>query len=74
MKPSIGRIVIFHCDETQKEKQNNYQSDAPAIITAVWSDECVNLKVMLDGEATLWRTSATLGTGELQWSWPTIQQ
>lgn len=72
MKPSIGRIVIFHCDEQQIEKMNNYQPDAPAVITAVWGDECVNLKVLLDGENTLWITSATLGTGERQWSWPVI--
>ena len=72
MKPSIGRIVIFHCDEQQREKMNNYQPDAPAVITAVWGDEYVNLKVLLDGENTLWMTSATLGTGERQWSWPVI--
>jgi hypothetical protein len=72
MKPSIGRIVIFHCDETQREKMNNFQPDAPAVITAVWGDECVNLKILLDGENTLYMTSSTLGTGERQWSWPVI--
>lgn len=72
MKPSIGRIVIFHCDEQQREEMNNHQPDAPAVITAVWNDECVNLKVLLDGENTLWITSAALGTGEREWSWPVI--
>jgi len=72
MKPSIGRIVIFHCDAQQREEMNNYQDHAPAIITAVWGDECVNLKVLLDGENTLWMTSVILGTSERQWSWPVI--
>ena len=70
MKPSIGRIVIFHCDENQKKSINNFQNDAPAIITAVWGEECVNLKILLDGTENLWFTSVTLGTGERQWSWP----
>lgn len=72
MKPTIGRIVIFNCNENQREKLNNYQHPAPAIITAVWSDDCVNLKVLLDGETNLWITSALKGTGENQWNWPVI--
>lgn len=74
MKPTIGRIVIFHCNEMQREKINNYQPDAPAVITAVWGDECVNLKVLLDGEDNIWVTSAMLGTEENQWSWPIIEK
>lgn len=74
MKPTIGRIVIFNVNENQREKLNNYQPTAPAIITAVWGDECVNLKVLLDGESTIWVTSATLGTGENQWNWPVIEK
>lgn len=72
MKPSIGRIVHFQLNEGQREKLNNYQPTAPAIITAVWGDECVNLKVLLDGETNLWVTSAMKGTGENQWDWPVI--
>lgn len=36
MKPSIGRIVLFNYRESGEE--------FPAIITRVWSDECVNLQ------------------------------
>jgi hypothetical protein len=72
MKPTKGRIVIYHCDEKQKNELNNHQKDAPAIITAAWSDECVNLKVLFDGELNLWVTSATLGNNERQWQWPEI--
>ena len=74
MKPTIGRIVIYHCDKDEKENMNNQQETAPAIITAVWGDECVNLKVILDGENNLWKTSAPLGNSETQWSWPVIKQ
>jgi hypothetical protein len=72
MKATIGRMVVYHCSQDEKEKMNNYQETAPAIITAVWSDTCVNLKVILDGENNLWKTSAPLGEAEMQWSWPVI--
>jgi hypothetical protein len=71
MESTIGRIVIYHCDEEQ-QKQNNFMKDAPAMITSVWNETCVNLKVNLDGEGTLWMTSVTEGTGERNWSWPEI--
>ena len=74
MVPTIGRIVIYHCDEEQKDKMNNHQEDAPAVITAVWGDECVNLKVLFDGDETMWATSAVLGTGVRGWSWPEIKK
>jgi hypothetical protein len=73
-KPTIGRIVTFHCDEKQREQLNNYQHEAPAIITNVWSDQCVNLKVILDGKENIWETSVPFGTGEKQWSWPVIEE
>lgn len=71
MKPSIGRIVIYHCDESKKQMNNN-DIDAPAIITAVWSEQCVNLKVLLDGPEILWMTSVMMGIGDNEWSWPKI--
>jgi hypothetical protein len=71
MKTTIGRMVVYHCNKEEKEK-NNHQETAPAIITAAWSDTCVNLKVILDGENDLWKTSVPLGDLENQWSWPVI--
>src|SRR5271168_2549962 len=52
MKPTIGRIVHF-----VQEKPPQYQPPdgqklvchLPAIITAVWTDNCVNLQVFTDG-------------------------
>lgn len=69
MKPTIGRIVIFHFPEHEKNF-NNGQVDAPAVITAVWSETCVNLKILSDGPFDLWKTSVSMGDGAYNWSWP----
>jgi len=74
MKPIIGTIVIYHCDKEQKEKKNNNQEYAPAIITTVWSDDCVNLKVLTDGDENLWLTSMMRGDSEYQWNFPVINE
>lgn len=42
----------------------------PMIVTRVWSDTCVNGQVFLDGNDTLWATSALEGTGGHSWAWP----
>jgi hypothetical protein len=52
----------------------------PMIITAVWPDEFgssnpgVNGQVFLDGNDTLWVTSAREGNGPGQWLWPEIKR
>jgi hypothetical protein len=33
---------------------------APAIITRVWSDDVINVRVICDSENTLWKTSVKL--------------
>lgn len=80
MKPSIGRIVHY----VAKRPFPNGQSETvhvPAIITAVWTDTCVNLQVFSDGTnshangvSTAWETSRTLdGSATPQvgtWHWP----
>lgn len=73
MKPTIGRIVIYHCDE-EEQKKNNFQPTAPAIITKPWSDNCVNLRVILDGTEILWKTSCILGEANNNWSWPVREE
>lgn len=56
MKPSLGRIVLMQVDPTW----NNGADVAPAVITRVWNDRLVNLRVLCDSENTLWKTSVTL--------------
>ena len=78
MSPTIGRIVVYNTAEQDRiafgVSHGNVQSKLPAIITAVWSDECVNLKVIGDGPTDLWKTSVTRGPGEYQWDWPEIKK
>lgn len=57
MKPSLGRIVLTYVDPTQ----NNGADVAPAVITRVWSDTVVNLRVLVDtGAMPLSKTSVVL--------------
>lgn len=56
-KPSLGRIVLTRVEPLQ----NNGSGVAPAVITHVFSDTMVNLRVLLDDfSLPLWKTSVTL--------------
>jgi hypothetical protein len=55
-KPSVCRMVLAKVEPTM----NNGSDVAPAVITRVWSDEMVNLRVLCDGDSTLWQTSVNL--------------
>lgn len=54
--PALGRIVHVFVDPTQ----NNGADVAPAVITRVWSEQLVNLKVLLDASNDVWFTSVAL--------------
>ena len=56
MQPSVGRIVHVLVDP----RQNNGTDVAPGVVTRVWSDTCVNLRVLLDGPDVQWLTSVPL--------------
>lgn len=50
-KPRIGDIVIYIPSPEQdydKHARNNYAKEVPAIVTAVWSEECINITVFPD--------------------------
>lgn len=56
-KPSLGHVVLVKVDPAQ----NNGSDTAHASITRVWSDELVNIRVMLDAfSMPLWLTSVNL--------------
>lgn len=60
MKPSLGRIVLtLVAPET-----NNGADVAPAIITRVWSDTCVNIRTLNDSMNSEWKTSVYLEADE----------
>jgi hypothetical protein len=70
--PSLGRIVLVPADPAV----NNGAHTAPAVITRVWTDDVINVRVLLDSDAIQWRTSVTytdsLDTTEHthHWTWP----
>lgn len=57
-KPSLGRIVIAAVNPAT----NNGADEAPAVITRVWNDHLVNVRVLLDGDTVEWKTSVELHT------------
>lgn len=70
--PTIGRTVLVNVDP----RDHNGASTAPAVITRVWTDTVVNVRVLGDTDQTPeWRTSLTL-VDELEpgknwcWAWP----
>jgi hypothetical protein len=81
MRPTIGRIVHFVNDFANVQE---LQHHVPAIITRVWSDTCVNLRVFYDGTndapegSSEWKTSVIYqepGTPRINpdprtWHWP----
>lgn len=75
MTPTIGRIVLFSSNDP--EHLGNQAKEAPAIITRVWSDTCVNLTVFRDADSPLSMTSVCLYEGDfaasgqsIAWRWP----
>lgn len=61
MKPSIGRIVIFHSIGGH---------DLPAIVLKVLGDGTVCLRVLCTDERDFEPSPAHFGTSGGQWSWP----
>lgn len=51
--PEVGDIVLVPADPAE----NNGATEAPAVITRVWSATTVNVHVLHDGPATPWLTS-----------------
>lgn len=77
-QPKIGRTVIYKTTEAERQAMEasnnmNSQNELPATIVAVWSETTVNLKVELDGEGSLWKTSAQIGNDPGNWNWPQIE-
>ena len=81
MKPTIGRIVIVNLNDEHAtllggnhDPKYGKEKKAPAMIVAVWSDTCVNLKVFGDSANNIWLTSSNQGDQPGQWAWPAIEK
>ena len=74
MKPTIGRIVHYTFLNDMALPEEGQSRTVPAIIVAVWSDDCVNLRVFQDGPGVpLWKTSIvekSASHGGDYWEWP----
>lgn len=85
MYPTIGRIVLYRVGEydvkqfTENGNEGNVRKGSilPAMITAVFSETCVNLKVIGDCPKDAWLTSRNfLNDGDIAntenqgWYWP----
>lgn len=77
--PKVGETVQYYpiqddVKSMQMHKNCNEAHVLPAIVTAVWSEDCVNLKVIFDGEKPdMWVTSSTKATNDEnggQWNYP----
>lgn len=71
--PTIGDVVLVPADPST----NNGAQVAPAIVTRVWSDTTVNVRVLHDSHSLDWRTSLVYrdsleGASPLTaaWTWP----
>lgn len=75
MDVKIGSIVLYKTTESEREGMRkaencNVQKILPAIVTAVWSNGLVNLKVILDGDVvSMWVTSVSRGEEVGQWNY-----
>jgi len=74
MAPQLGQVVLYIPTQDQKNQMAansdicNQVDKLPAIITHVWSETCVNLKVIHDGDiADIWETSSSKGDNERDW-------
>jgi hypothetical protein len=73
LEPSVGDVVLVPMDPAD----NNGATEAPAIITRVWSKTTVNVRVLADSHVLDWRTSLTYvdsladahGAAAV-WTWP----
>lgn len=70
----IGDIVILNLTEDQQTKLGGNHDPktgnvkvAAAIVVAVWSEPCLNLKVIGDSDNNLWVTSSSQGDQPGMW-------
>lgn len=72
--PTLGRIVLVPV----APDGNNGSGIAPAIITRVWNDTMINVRILVDGPDVPWLTSLSYagnlddvaGTHAYVWTWP----
>ena len=78
-KPSVGRIVHFYSKNPKQQWNNAGIGPYAAIVTQVWTDECVNLCVfpncsLMAAQCSVPYTSVLQSTASgdqmVWWEWP----
>ncbi len=76
--PTIGALVTYWTTEEERmllKQFGNESKELPAIIVAVWGEDCVNLRVFPDANMPeIWKTSISqydkdTGLIENCWDW-----
>lgn len=66
----LGKTVLFKPMAAIVDGlvDSNANKLCPAIVVYDWGDDCLNLKVIIDGNnPDIWATSVGKGMGEYQW-------
>jgi hypothetical protein len=71
MSPRLGQIVIYRLAENVPDSDG--VREFPGIITRIWTEDCVNLRVFMDDERDVCVTPVPLlpaDRGEPRTCWP----
>ncbi len=70
MKPTVGRIVHYYPQDG--DRFGTMDEPIAAVIVRVWSEECVNLRLLPDSDDSPHVSSVPLdeNCGAYSWSWP----
>lgn len=76
--PTVGRVVLVRCGEAGA-KQFGITTEVPALVTRVWSNNCVNLQILRDNATPIAATSVCFddsdnGPYHLGWRWMPYQK
>jgi hypothetical protein len=71
--PELGDLVFYRPLPAEKGEApailSNQPDVLPAVVVAVWTPDCVNLKVFTDGPTDVWKTSILQGDHPGMWQW-----
>lgn len=73
--PTVGRVVLF--DSPVQSDTGASGGPVPALITRIWSNDCVNLQVMRDAVGPVAVTSVLYSeepNGSRRWHWMPYQK
>jgi hypothetical protein len=75
----LGDVVFYNTTKEEREVMGfhsncNVAFLLPAIVVAVLSQTCLNIKVFCDGDLDIWKTSVLKGDNEMNWNFLLIEE